>query len=310
MWLGTVATSPSRANILDWRISAMDTIPPHDFFQQELPLFGDGEEEKQPTSPNTSLQQVCQECQQPKPIHGRGLCGACYSRHWRQTHPEQSRALSRKHHHLRKEENNERSRRNYQKNRGQRLAAQREYDAKRIDEKRAYSRQYQREHREELSAYQCDYQPKWRQRNPEKPAEYTQTWRKRHPEKRAAYVQKYMAENNEAIRARHRSWAKNNPDKRRAHEARRRALEQGANINDFTAAQWKELKELYQHCCAYCGKQGERLTQDHVIPLSKGGNHTLSNIVPACKSCNSRKRDNIWTPNPPPGRESDMEEAS
>ena len=33
----------------------------------------------------------------------------------------------------------------------------------------------------------------------------------------------------------------------------------------------------------------ERLTQDHVIPLSKGGQHIKENIVPACPSCNSKK---------------------
>jgi 5-methylcytosine-specific restriction endonuclease McrA len=31
------------------------------------------------------------------------------------------------------------------------------------------------------------------------------------------------------------------------------------------------------------------MTKDHVIPLSKGGNSTFSNLVSCCKACNSYK---------------------
>ncbi|MFT4562310.1 MAG: 5-methylcytosine-specific restriction endonuclease McrA, partial [Gammaproteobacteria bacterium] len=43
--------------------------------------------------------------------------------------------------------------------------------------------------------------------------------------------------------------------------------------------------------CMYCGsRSGERqLTRDHVIPLSKGGRDMWSNVVSACRSCNTRK---------------------
>ena len=50
------------------------------------------------------------------------------------------------------------------------------------------------------------------------------------------------------------------------------------------------LQLAFDHRCAYCDRRRKgRLTQDHVTPLSKGGSHTASNIVPACASCNSRK---------------------
>jgi 5-methylcytosine-specific restriction endonuclease McrA len=61
-------------------------------------------------------------------------------------------------------------------------------------------------------------------------------------------------------------------------------------VRDFTAAQWKEMQEAYDHRCAYCGKRCKgKLTQDHITPLSQGGLHTASNIIPACSSCNNRK---------------------
>lgn len=45
--------------------------------------------------------------------------------------------------------------------------------------------------------------------------------------------------------------------------------------------------------CYYCCKptpEKER-TADHVVPLNKGGIHSASNLVMACFSCNSSKRD-------------------
>lgn len=42
--------------------------------------------------------------------------------------------------------------------------------------------------------------------------------------------------------------------------------------------------------CQYCGTKRD-LTLDHVIPSSKGGQHTWGNLVTACKRCNSLKGD-------------------
>ncbi len=42
--------------------------------------------------------------------------------------------------------------------------------------------------------------------------------------------------------------------------------------------------------CQYCGT-GKDLTIDHVVPRSKGGKSTWTNLVTACKKCNSRKSD-------------------
>jgi 5-methylcytosine-specific restriction endonuclease McrA len=78
--------------------------------------------------------------------------------------------------------------------------------------------------------------------------------------------------------------------------AQRRALKKGAAVCDLTRRQWESIKEAYGYRCAYCSKRPKRLTQDHIIPLSKGGNHTESNIVPCCRACNSKKKDKLSYP--------------
>ena len=61
--------------------------------------------------------------------------------------------------------------------------------------------------------------------------------------------------------------------------------------------------------CAYCGGKAE--TIDHVVPRSRGGEHTWENCVACCADCNHRKADRLlaeigWTLRavltPPQGR--------
>jgi len=44
----------------------------------------------------------------------------------------------------------------------------------------------------------------------------------------------------------------------------------------------------FGNCCAYCGCAGD-MEIEHVVPISRGGAHDISNIVPACAPCNSSK---------------------
>ena len=45
------------------------------------------------------------------------------------------------------------------------------------------------------------------------------------------------------------------------------------------------------HRCQYCGRQAENL--DHVLPRSRGGEHTWENVVASCRTCNARKEDRL-----------------
>jgi len=52
---------------------------------------------------------------------------------------------------------------------------------------------------------------------------------------------------------------------------------------------WQAILDRFGHRCAYCGA-ADRLQQDHRMPVSRGGRTTVDNIVPACFTCNNRKR--------------------
>lgn len=75
----------------------------------------------------------------------------------------------------------------------------------------------------------------------------------------------------------------------RAANQRREARIKGARINDFSAADWLVVLDEFNHACAYCLRQDVPLQREHMQPLAKGGDHTKSNIVPACGECNRRK---------------------
>jgi 5-methylcytosine-specific restriction endonuclease McrA len=46
------------------------------------------------------------------------------------------------------------------------------------------------------------------------------------------------------------------------------------------------------HKCVYCGSSG-RLTLDHVVPRSRGGDSVWENVVTSCAPCNLRKGNRL-----------------
>lgn len=75
---------------------------------------------------------------------------------------------------------------------------------------------------------------------------------------------------------------------RKARAAGRRKRRLAGVANDLTAAEWAALQAAWGGC-AYCGAATERLQRDCVLPISRGGRYTLTNVVPACRSCNTSK---------------------
>jgi hypothetical protein len=77
-------------------------------------------------------------------------------------------------------------------------------------------------------------------------------------------------------------------------QKKRRALKMGAK-GSHTFGEWELLKKQYNYTCPICNRKEPniKLTEDHIIPLSKGGSNWIENIQPLCRSCNSRKGNRI-----------------
>lgn len=57
----------------------------------------------------------------------------------------------------------------------------------------------------------------------------------------------------------------------------------------------RQIKARDNYRCVYCGateqSSGSHLHLDHLTPRSQGGKDVASNLVLACRSCNSRRKD-------------------
>ena len=71
--------------------------------------------------------------------------------------------------------------------------------------------------------------------------------------------------------------------------ARRRKRRMAGRDHDLTDEQWAALVDAWDGC-AYCGSsERSGLQKDCMLPISRGGRYTVSNVVPACRSCNASK---------------------
>lgn len=114
-------------------------------------------------------------------------------------------------------------------------------------------------------------------------------WMRKNEARRRAHLAAFLKRWHTANPAASERWYDDHPETAAARRNTRRADQAGAAVNDLSPHEWHWLVEQYDHCCAYCGQHSDHLTLDHVIPLSQGGHHTLSNVVPACPTCNARK---------------------
>ncbi|KKL48547.1 hypothetical protein LCGC14_2324420 [marine sediment metagenome] len=205
----------------------------------------------------------CIDCHEERPNKGHGRCRSCYVRWRRQTDPEfRARTVA-------------------SVKRWQQAPPDRHAQHERDRRKRLGSEYATRERRRGAS----ETRKEWKR-------QYYAT----HKEYFARKQREYRQRNREKANARWAKWYAANPVKVKAKgllaDQRRRSRQRGLPAT-LTHGQWEAIKIAYGHKCAYCGRPSQRLTQDHVIPLSKDGGYIAENIVPACRSCNSRKGNRI-----------------
>lgn len=105
--------------------------------------------------------------------------------------------------------------------------------------------------------------------------------------KRKAVLQRYYESGKgKETQGRYQVTAKGQASSARGAHKRRACM--GA-MSTLTASEWTAIKKRHKDKCVYCKRRMERLTMDHMVPLSRGGHHTAENVIPACRSCNSRR---------------------
>ncbi len=179
------------------------------------------------------------------------------------------------------------------------LEYRRTYYMENTDDIREYKRKYYLLNKDRIADY--------RLRNVEKITEYRKAYYVENKERFAERWAEYYEENREYLLEKGRQYYRDNADelrrrwreyyrtekgqlasKRAGH--RRRERESLTEIN-FSEEEWLFCLEFFESKCAYCGVYDDNLTLDHFVPVAQLGSFTSDNVVPACSSCNSSKRD-------------------
>jgi len=163
-----------------------------------------------------------------------------------------------------------------------------------------YKKAYFQTHAEKTAEYQKDYYQAnaesiiertkvYYQANTGKIAERTKVYQKANAEKIVEYSKAYFQDNCEKLLKQSKAYKKSPIGKavqKNARYKRRSITKQG----DVTSAQLLDLTTNAK-VCYWCNTslKSKKVHVYHYTPLSKGGEHTLSNLVVTCAKCNLTK---------------------
>ena len=172
------------------------------------------------------------------------------------------------------------------------------------------ARKYQQENADKVKLYRQANRDKrnaqakaWKAKNREHHLTQLAEWRLTHNEEIKRYSKEYYSVNSEVEKEKSRKWREENPGKFQE-QGKRYRKENVIKLLDKNAKRRATLKgvtvekvdrgEIYIRDSGICGickihVPLHEVTLDHIIPLSKGGEHSKRNIQLAHRSCNSAK---------------------
>ena len=225
---------------------------------------------------------------------------------WQQENPEKVKLTSKRH---------------YDKNPEKMRELNKKYRKENPDKVKEQNKKYYEENFKGNSDKIREKNKRGYENNKENIIKTNRKWAKANQERVKKNQKKYYEENIERIKERDRMYRLNNIERYRENfrkrarehpekirEANRKIRVKRMNCEGFhVCKEFDILKEKTGNICLCCKtKESElknkykdldkkywKLTEDHIIPLAKGGSDFIDNIQPLCMYCNSVKNANI-----------------
>ena len=176
-----------------------------------------------------------------------------------------------------------------------------------IEKKRFWNRRWSIKSSEHLREYRRNYYQKNREKiieksmaryrsNPSESNKKSAERARKNPIKTREKFSKYRKENRIKILANQLEWRNRNRGKWVYFSSRRRAVIRNSTVNPAGISEWMQrMRSLSFVKCYYCRRlfHACEIHFDHVIPISRGGPHSIENLCVSCPGCNLSKGPNL-----------------
>jgi len=224
------------------------------------------------------MEKICRECGQLKQHEAHGLCRTCYSQWWKKQNPERAKQHNRN------------------------------WKTKNQEKIKKYSKEYYHKNKEIIKQKSLNYvlnhpdkykkrQKKWREKNKERLNKYSRKYYHSHKQKHLLYVKRWRKNNPEKTREIAKNWREANPEKVKK---MKKICDFKRRLTGYIISKARENiinNNLFKYgniVCEKCKKPCEdNYHFDHIVPLSRGGDHSQSNLQILCASCNRKKYTKI-----------------